>query len=462
MSALSQSIENLKANARQWNAFNTEGHCVVIAPPGSGKTKLLTTRLAYDLANKIPRPHGAACITLTNAAADELRGRARSARRRGPPEPFIGTVHSFALRKIIEPFASVVKRPELAHISIASDRQCTQAYDEAMQEVLGRHDDPKTCVRRSNSTGSAWRQMRSGRAAGEMIKQVALGYERKLRAQGLLDFLGVVTMAVELVEQHKAIRRVLTAQYPHLYVDEYQDLAPGLDRLVRALCFDYVLSSELFAVGDPDQALYAFTGTRPELLSELSQRSDVTTVELDHNYRCGQAIIQLANLLRHGKAPMTGNRHGGHVSATRCPGGSDDQYRHVVRSIRDARERGVPLHEIAVLCPLNAQCEAITTALRANKIPAHARSSEYRLTMVTAFTESCAAWATQGRETSNYRLGALLSRWRAILGPHWSREADVALTRLLMDYDTRPTEPASQLLSELLDTASGPRSSKSR
>jgi len=411
MSALSQSIENLKANARQWDAFNAEGHCVVIAPPGSGKTKLLTTRLAYDLANKIPRPHGAACITLTNAAADELRGRADQLGVEDRPNLFIGTVHSFALRKIIEPFASVVKRPELAHISIASDRQCAQAYDEATQGVLGRHDDPKYVRstiefnRQRLASDEEWAR------SGEMIKQVALRYERKLRAEGLLDFLGVVTMAVELVEQHKVIRRVLTAQYPHLYVDEYQDLAPGLDRLVRALCFDYVLNSELFAVGDPDQALYAFTGTRPELLSELSQRSDVTTVELDHNYRCGQAIIQLANLLWRGKAPMTGNRHGGHVSATRCPGGPDDQYRHVVRSIRDARERGVPLHEIAVLCPLNAQCEAITTALRANKIPAHARSSEYRLTMVTAFTESCAAWATQGRETSNYRLGALLSRW---------------------------------------------------
>jgi DNA helicase-2/ATP-dependent DNA helicase PcrA len=209
---------------------------VVIAPPGSGKTKLLTTRLAYDLANKIPRPHGAACITLTNAAAEELRSRGDQLGIEDRPNLFIGTVHSFALRKIIEPFASVVKRPELAHVSIASDGQCAQAYDEAMSEALGRYEDPKYVRstiefnRQRLSSDEEWAR------SGSVVRQVARLYERKLTDKGLLDFLDIVAIAVELVEKHKVIRRVLTAQYPHLYVDEYQDLAPGLDRhLVRRL-----------------------------------------------------------------------------------------------------------------------------------------------------------------------------------------------------------------------------------
>jgi DNA helicase-2/ATP-dependent DNA helicase PcrA len=451
VNALARSIGELKTNPRQWDAFITGGHCVVIAPPGSGKTKLLTTRLAYDLANKIPRPHGAACITLTNAAADELRNRADQLGVEDRFNLFIGTVHGFALRKIIEPFSSVVKRPELAHVTIAGDRQCAQAYDEAIREVFGPYGDQRFVRstiefnRQRLASDEEWAR------SGDQIRLVARLYERKLRDQGLFDFLDVVALAVELVEGHKIIRRVLTAQYPHLYVDEYQDLAPGLDRLVRALCFDYALNAELFAVGDPDQAVYAFTGTRPELLDELAQRHDVTTVRLDHNYRCGQAIIHLANRLRSGRAPMTGDRYGGQVSATRCPGGLDDQYRHVVQIIRDAEARGTPLHEIAVLCPLNAQCEAVAAVLRTAGIPARARSTAYRLTMATAFAEGCAAWATLGRETSNYRLNVLLRRWRGILGPQWSREADVALTRLLMDYATRDAEPAHQLIGDLLD-----------
>jgi DNA helicase-2/ATP-dependent DNA helicase PcrA len=451
VSALSRSIDDLKTNPRQWDAFNTEGHCVVIAPPGSGKTKLLTTRLAYDLANKIPKPHGAACITLTNAATDELRRRADQLGVENRANLFIGTVHSFALRKIIEPFSTLVGRPDLAHVSIASDRQSTRAYDDAMREVLNPDEDPRYVRstiefnRQRLATDEEWAR------SDEVIREAARIYEQNLRAQGLLDFLDVVAIAVELVERHKVIRRVLTAQYPHLYVDEYQDLAPGLDRLVRALCFDYAVSSELFAVGDPDQALYAFTGTRPELLNELSQRIGVTPIELDHNYRCGENIIRLANLLRSGKDPMSGDRDGGDVSATLCRGGPSDQYRHVVQSVRSASARGVPLHEIAVLCPLNAQCEAVTSELRANLIPAHARGSEYRFTITTAFIESCTAWATLGHETSNYRLGDLLRRWRTILGPQWAREADVALTTLLMDYGGRDVEPAHRFLEDLLN-----------
>jgi DNA helicase II / ATP-dependent DNA helicase PcrA len=111
VSALSDSIAELRTNPRQWEAFSTEGNCVVLAPPGSGKTKLLTTRMAHDLLTTIPLPHGAACITLTNAAADELR---RRVDRLGvPPRStlFVGTVHSFALRQVLIPFAAMLGLP---------------------------------------------------------------------------------------------------------------------------------------------------------------------------------------------------------------------------------------------------------------------------------------------------------------------------------------------------------------
>src|SRR5439155_2247412 len=113
--------------------------------------------------------------------------------------------------------------------------------------------------------------------------------------QGLIDFDDIVIRAVGLVEGHEFVRRVLAARYPHLYIDEYQDLAPGLDRLVRALCFDYTANAEPFAVGDPFQSLYGFTGSRPELLDELSQRPSVTAVQLELNYRSGNEIIRISS-----------------------------------------------------------------------------------------------------------------------------------------------------------------------
>jgi DNA helicase II / ATP-dependent DNA helicase PcrA len=92
----------------------------VLAPPGSGKTKLLATRVAYDLVNKIPEPHGAACVTLTNPAADELRDRIAALGVGPRPTLFIGTVHSFVLTRVVIPFAPLIGRPELSHVSIAS------------------------------------------------------------------------------------------------------------------------------------------------------------------------------------------------------------------------------------------------------------------------------------------------------------------------------------------------------
>ncbi|WP_236793328.1 ATP-dependent helicase [Amycolatopsis sp. GM8] len=451
MSALSASIRQLKTNQRQWEAFTTEGHCAVLAPPGSGKTKLLATRLAYDLANKIPRPQGAACITLTNAAAGELRQRVEDLGVEGRSTLFLGTVHGFALRRVIEPFAAVVGRPELTKITIASTRQCTQAYDQAIAEIFAPGED----TRNVRSTIEINRQRLASEhdwsLAGEKVPEVARRYEAKLRAQGLHDFLDIVAIAVEFVEQHTVVRKVLTAEYPHLYVDEYQDLAPGLDRLVRALCFDYTVNSELFAVGDPDQAVFAFTGTRPELLHDLARHSQVTPVELEHNYRCGQEIIRIANLMRRrGQVLITSNRDGGHVSAVFCPGGLSDQYVQVVNHVRSAQQRGIPLHEIAVICPQNRQCEEVANVLRNSDIQAFVRETDYRLTTVTAFVEGCAAWATLGRELSGYRLGDQLRRWRSIVGARWSQADDVALVELLMGYADQPDTPMEQLVAALM------------
>src|SRR6266508_259168 len=131
MTALEQAREELRENPRQWEAFTSSGHCVVLAPPGSGKTKLLTTRMAEDLLTRIPHPHGAACITLTTAAADELERRLRGLGVPRRSTLFVGTVHSFALSRIIAPYARVASRPELADAAIATDQQRDACYTQA-------------------------------------------------------------------------------------------------------------------------------------------------------------------------------------------------------------------------------------------------------------------------------------------------------------------------------------------
>lgn len=452
MSKLSESIAALRKNPKQWEAFQAQGHCVVLAAPGSGKTKLLTTRLASDLLAKIPRPHGAACITLTNPATDELRRRLQDLGVEHRSTFFVGTVHSFALRRIVLPFAGIAGRPELLSLRIASGQQQTAAFSQATSEIFAPGENTRyvrstiEINRRRIASDIDWAR------SGEKVQEAARRYEALLRSQGLIDFDDVVTTAVQFVEQHQLIRRVLTAEYPCLYVDEYQDLAPGLDRLVRALCFDYVVNAELFAVGDPDQAVFGFTGSRPELLTELADRDGVTPVRLDHNYRCGTEIIRVANRMRACQHEVRGQRDGGSVTAIYCPDGFYQQCQAAATAAQQAQDRGVPLHEIVAICPTNDQCQQLAGVFRGLGLPASVRGAEYRFTQVTAFVEGCAAWAVHGREVSKYRLAALLSQWRSILSARWERQADSVLTALLLSYTEKGTAPAHQLLEALFDT----------
>jgi DNA helicase-2/ATP-dependent DNA helicase PcrA len=451
MSKLSESMAALRKNPKQWEAFEwQQGHCVVLAAPGSGKSKLLTTRLAFDLLTKIPRPHGAACITLTNPATDELRRRLQDLGVEHRSTLFVGTVHSFALRRILLPFAQVAGRPELTEIRIASKQQQDAAFGQAIGGVFARNEQRyvRSTIeinRRRLADEAEWAK------SGDRIRGAAHRYEALLRSQGLIDFDDVVATAVQFVEQHQIIRRALTARYPHFYVDEYQDLAPGLDRLIQALCFDYTVNAELFAVGDPDQAVFGFTGSRPELLTELANRNGVNTVRLDHNYRCRAEIIRIANRMRPGQHEVHGDRDGGSVRAVYCPDGFDQQCQAAAAAARQAQDRGVPLHEIVAICPTNGQCQQLATVFRSLGLPGSVRGAEYRFTLATAFVEGCAAWTAFGRETSNYRLAELLGQWRSLLGPRWERQADAALTTLLLGYADQETAPARQLLGALLD-----------
>jgi DNA helicase-2/ATP-dependent DNA helicase PcrA len=427
MSALAEAREQLRTNERQWEAFTTEGHCVVLAPPGSGKTKLLTTRLANDLGTRIKRPHGAACITLTNTAADELGRRLDALGVDSRSTLFVGTVHSFALSRILLPFATAGGYPELTDPQLASDRQVKAALDKAIAEFYG--DGEGHFV---DSTIKRLRKMMDPeelRQAGGSIAQASERFEQILHDQGLIDFDDIIIRAVELVEEHAFIRRALAARYPHLYIDEYQDLAPGLDRLVRALCFDYTANAELFAVGDPFQSIFGWTGSRPELLEELSARPGVSVVQLDINYRSGNEIIRISSQALGQQREIRGLREGGTVSAHEVPEGLEHQFVAVAELIEVYAKEGTSYDEVAVLCHSNAECQDAAEALRGAGLPVFVRDdAEYRLTPATLMVEALASWAILPRGQSGHRLGQLLRRWRLFV-----RDADIALVRLLIE-----------------------------
>jgi DNA helicase-2/ATP-dependent DNA helicase PcrA len=407
--------------------------------------------MAYDLANKVPEPHGAACITLTNTAADQLQRRIEYFGSNRITS-FVGTVHRFAWRRIVSPFAGLAGRAEIKNFSIANRTEETAAFTDALNAVFSRYENTKYVRSTIEFNRKRFADAATWAVHGEKILRVKELFLDNLHARGLTDFTEIIEVAVDVMENNRSARKAINACFPHIYVDEYQDLAPGINRLVKALCFDYVHGSELFAVGDPDQAILGFTGTQPELLIELAKRQDVHTVKLDKNYRCGQEIIRIASIMKQRKQDIVvGERIGGKIGATYCPGGFDHQSHSAAQRALAAQQQGAPLHEILAICPTNAQCEQVARYLRSVGLAAHFRGDEYRDTVATSFVEGCAAWAVSGRELSDYRLHFLLDRWRYLLGSKRTRECDILLIDTLKSYKDNPFTPAANFLWSLLD-----------
>lgn len=449
--ALSRSIQELRKNERQWDAFSAEGNCVVVAPPGSGKTKLLTTRMAADLERHVPLPQGTACVTFTVAAASELRERLQRLGSETRATSFIGTVHGFALNCIVLPFAHVAGRPELATMQLATPRQEDAAYRLSVKANFPAFADTTNLKSTIGRMRSLFASEEEWRRLGEGVYETALGYRTELRSQGLIDFQGIVEEAVDIVQKFPTLQKVLRARYPRIYVDEYQDLPPGLDKLVRLLCFGGKTPSLLFAVGDPDQAIFSFLGTRPELLHQLAELDTVQLVTLDRNYRCGEAIVHKAALVKQSNQPTTGVRAGGSVSLKYCSGGYEEQLEEVARSIALLGQGGSPLEEISVICPTNADCLEVSNVLTRHGIASFFRATEYRLTVATSLIEDSAAWCFLGRELSGVRLASLLSARRRLTRRERDMESDAKFVGALRSIDPRANLAATDFIRSLLE-----------
>lgn len=263
------------------------------------------------------------------------------------------------------------------------------------------------------------------------IRDAAEIYERLLRQQDHIDFDGAVRVAVDLVEQYPFVQTVLNARFPYLMIDEYQDLAPGLHRIVSALSIDTGRST-LFAVGDPDQAIFGFTGTRPELLLQLAGRTDVHRVDLRINYRCGAVIAEAAQRILGTDVQPHTMRGGGAVTVRYEPNGLTAQADYIARRIGELRAEGAPLHEIAVLAPQNDDCSTIVQVLRRTGIPAAWTTNFYDSTPLTIVIEAFAAWAACGREGSGHRLGDLLDQWQHLGDRDAIRAATDGVVNLLL------------------------------
>lgn len=443
MSRLAEAITELRTNPEQWVAFTAVGNIVVLAPPGSGKTQLLTARAASDLREQLVGPRGAACITMTNEAAWEMRRRLDTFGVQRRPNLFVGTVHSFALGRIVLPFAKAAGEELLAESSLVSDAEAEELLRDIYLGRSFRNEDFANI--RTNVMRVRQRMDFSGdlQFGGSRIADLAQEFSAELRTRRQYDFVELISWAVYLVEEHPWIRQTLSACFPRIYVDEYQDLAPGLDRIVRALTVGSTGSgSDLFAVGDPDQSIYAFSGAHPELLRSLSGDPRTVSVRLRRNYRSGQNVIDSGIRVLGEHRDVTGQSAGGSLKIHGATGGVPGQSELCVKLVQTALGRGVAPEEIAVLTSWKSDREEITGALRSAGVLCFSRAQlDWHSTPGTVLVERLAAWALRG-ESMTLSLSVLLDRLPAITGGPVSHKAKVEVVRLLFDSDetTRITD----------------------
>jgi len=416
-SAYGAAAETLRDNDRQWAAYESKGNCVVLAGPGSGKTKTVTIKLARMLAEDVRPPRGIACITYTRACAGELGRRLDSLGVAQSSRLFIGTVHSFCFQELVMPFCRLAGLDLPDPVAVATESDRSSIFAAALESVHGRDEKPYDWLRRFSSfRRTNLDRYRDGFTADDPdVAAIVAEYEKRLRKAGLTDFEQMVDLGLRLVEEHGWVRKSLRAKFPILAVDEYQDMVPALDRLVRTLCFKEGM--RLFAVGDPDQSIYGFQDASPDLLLELAQRQEVESIQLRLNYRSGQQIIAAAETaLGQRRDYRSSKQEPGSITIHKRPLGLEDQAKFISEELVPQIIKRLPdgdPSDIAVLYRDYTTGSAIAQEVqrcgwdfirldRGNPLP----QSPF-----TDWLHDCAAWCAQGWKTGQPRLSVIIADW---------------------------------------------------
>jgi DNA helicase II / ATP-dependent DNA helicase PcrA len=275
--------------------LHAKGPLLVLAGAGSGKTRVITHRLAH-LVREGADPRSIAAVTFTNKAAAEMRERAQKLLGGAALGSFIGTFHSWCLR-FLRRRAREANLPPRFAIADSSDQLAL--VKEAMTE-LGISDQvlPPNAVRAriSNAKNALVSAERFAQTetdyAGERIGQIYALYEKKLAATGALDFDDLIARSVRLLSTNEAVLSDERRRIRHLLIDEYQDTNTSQDALVKRLGEG---AASLCAVGDEDQAIYRWRGAEVEhILHFDSDFPGARIVALETNYRSTARILSAA------------------------------------------------------------------------------------------------------------------------------------------------------------------------
>ena len=352
------------------------GPLLIFAGAGSGKTRVITTRIARLLDEGVP-PYRIMAVTFTNKAAKEMVERIEKLAGAKAQGMWIGTFHSLCAR---------ILRMEGSAIGI--DRNFV-IYDDGDQTSLikdilkQRNIDDKSIQPRAvlNEISSAKEKLQNpekyeARAAG-FFEQTVAGiyklYNQALQRANALDFDDILFFANRLFEQRKEVLEKYQERFLHVLVDEYQDVNLAQYNIVHMIAGKH---RNIVVVGDDDQSIYAWRGADVSLILRFgSDYPDAKIVKLEQNYRSTQTILSAANEVikknrsRANKQLWTDNGEGAPVSLTMSGTEQEEAMNIAAQILNDVRRGRRQYREFAVLYRTNAQSRVLEEAFLTNRIP---------------------------------------------------------------------------------------------
>lgn len=366
-------------NDKQYEAVtNTEGPSLVIAGAGSGKTKVLTHKIAYLMGEKNVSPFNILAITFTNKAANEMKERVEKLVGDVARDMWIGTFHSICVR-ILRRYIDRIGFDSSFIIFDTSDqrtliKECLKKLDIDDKMFTDRSVQFEISNAKNEMLEPAQYQARSmGDFRKEKIAEIYTLYQNKLKENNAIDFDDIINFTIKILMNNPDVLEYYTEKFKYVLVDEYQDTNKAQFTLVSILASRY---GNITVVGDNDQGIYSFRGA--DISNILNFERDfpgTKIIKLEQNYRCTQNILNAANAViknnevKYKKSLWTENEEGG-LPIVYSARDEYDEGRYIVEQIEHLkREEYYKYSDFAILYRMNTQSRAIEDILRREDVP---------------------------------------------------------------------------------------------
>ena len=372
-----ESLLNGMNNKQKEAVLQTEGPLLIMAGAGSGKTRVLTHRVAYLIEEKGVNPWNVLAITFTNKASKEMRERVNKLLDKGAEDVWVSTFHALCVR---------ILRRDIDQIGYNRAFSITDTGEQTtlIKRILREQNiDPQKFTPRSflgaisNAKNDLLTETEYAERAASMFEQmvakVYTAYQRELRSNQAVDFDDLIMLTIRLFKEKSETLTFYQNKFQYIHVDEYQDTNEAQYTLVNMLAERF---KNLCVVGDADQSIYGWRGANMDNIMNFEKDyPNAAVVKLEQNYRSTKTILDAANSVignntnRSDKSLWTDNKAGEKISYYRGQSENDESH-YVVEKIQEQiKENHLNYGDFAILYRTNAQSRVIEETFLKSNVP---------------------------------------------------------------------------------------------